>query len=71
MNKLAAGKELIGISGQNLCFHCGDNCNNAVVAFDEKIFCCNGCKMVYSILHEQKLTQFYDLEEKPGGSQRF
>jgi len=51
------------------CFHCG----NDVTAFnridyDEKLFCCNGCKTVYEIFSENDLTCYYDLENTPGAT---
>ncbi len=48
------------------CYHCGDLCDNESVVFDEKKFCCNGCKMVYSIFSENGLDYFYELEKNPG-----
>jgi len=51
---------------QNTCFHCGDNCNDNIITFDEKSFCCNGCKTVYEIFSENDLTCYYDLQASPG-----
>jgi Cu+-exporting ATPase len=48
------------------CFHCGDACNNGVVIHNEKAFCCNGCKTVYDILHDNNLDYYYELEQSPG-----
>lgn len=48
------------------CYHCGDSCGIETVVFDEKKFCCNGCKMVYSIFSDNGLTYFYELEKTPG-----
>ena len=48
------------------CFHCGDNCNSSIIKFDEKSFCCNGCKTVYEIFSENDLTCYYDLQASPG-----
>ncbi len=48
------------------CFHCGDNCNSSVIKFDDKSFCCNGCKTVYEIFSENNLTCYYDLQASPG-----
>ena len=48
------------------CYHCGDLCDDESVVFDEKIFCCNGCKMVYSIFSDNGLDYFYELEKNPG-----
>ena len=49
-----------------LCFHCGDSCNNQAIIFQEKSFCCNGCKTVYEIFSENDLTCYYDLQASPG-----
>ncbi|WP_283635691.1 heavy metal translocating P-type ATPase [Aquaticitalea lipolytica] len=48
------------------CFHCGDNCDKNVINFQEKTFCCNGCKTVYEIFSENDLTCYYDLQSSPG-----
>ena len=48
------------------CFHCGDICNKIVINFDDKSFCCNGCKTVYEIFSENDLTCYYDLQAAPG-----
>ncbi len=52
--------------GHSLCFHCGDNCNKDTITFQEKSFCCNGCKTVYEIFSENDLTCYYDLQSSPG-----
>lgn len=51
---------------QTTCFHCGDDCIAAIIAFDEKNFCCNGCKTVYEIFSENDLTSYYNLQASPG-----
>lgn len=48
------------------CFHCGLDCNADSIEFDQKLFCCNGCKTVYEILNQHELTSYYDLESAPG-----
>ena len=48
------------------CFHCGTECNIHEIKFDNKPFCCNGCKTVYEILNQNELTCYYDLENSPG-----
>ncbi|WP_298758607.1 heavy metal translocating P-type ATPase metal-binding domain-containing protein [uncultured Psychroserpens sp.] len=48
------------------CFHCGDDCDNTNITFNEKNFCCNGCKTVYEIFSENDLTCYYDLQASPG-----
>lgn len=51
---------------QTNCFHCGDNCNTTIISFNDKNFCCNGCKTVYEIFSENDLTCYYDLQSAPG-----
>ena len=49
------------------CFHCGlDIVKEDEIVFDEKIFCCNGCKTVYEIFSVNDLTCYYDFEKSPG-----
>lgn len=51
---------------QTNCFHCGDDCNTTIITFNDKNFCCNGCKTVYEIFSENDLTCYYDLQSSPG-----
>ncbi len=49
------------------CFHCGlDIIKEEQIIFDEKQFCCNGCKTVYEIFSLNDLTCYYDFEKSPG-----
>ena len=48
------------------CFHCGNDCTKDIVLFNDKDFCCNGCKTVYEILNENDLACYYDFETSPG-----
>lgn len=50
----------------NICYHCGDECIEAVQVIDNKEFCCLGCKTVYEILETNGLCDYYDLENTPG-----
>ncbi len=49
------------------CYHCGSPSRNPLV-FEDKNFCCQGCKSVYQIIEQNNLCQFYDLGEKPGNT---
>lgn len=51
---------------KNECYHCGLECNTDKIDFDNKLFCCNGCRTVYEILHVNELTCYYDLDKAPG-----
>jgi len=48
------------------CFHCGADCQNTNIVIGNKNFCCNGCKTVYEILHQNELQCYYDLTATPG-----
>ena len=51
------------------CFHCGNEIvDNEAIHFDEKEFCCNGCKTVYEIFSQNDLTCYYDFENAPGAT---
>ncbi|WP_339917744.1 heavy metal translocating P-type ATPase [Yeosuana marina] len=51
------------------CFHCGlDTKDTEVIIFDNKPFCCNGCKTVYEIFSANDLTCYYDLQQAPGAT---
>jgi len=56
------------MNAQN-CFHCGNDIVKAdEVFFDEKSFCCVGCKTVYEIFSQNDLTCYYDFETSPGAT---
>jgi len=48
------------------CMHCGEDCGKAPVMWDEKPFCCFGCKTVYQILNEKKLDKYYEIQPMSG-----
>lgn len=50
----------------NNCYHCGAPCGKSPKIFNEKQFCCNGCKTVYEILSSNELGCYYDLQATPG-----
>ncbi len=53
----------------NFCFHCGNEVlKRDEIFFDEKYFCCNGCKSVYEIFSQNELTCYYDFEKTPGAT---
>lgn len=50
-----------------ICFHCGDVCKeNELVSFDDKSFCCSGCKSVFQILNKNNLCDYYSFNEIAG-----
>lgn len=50
------------------CYHCGEDCKDEIIHFEEKAFCCSGCKTVFEILNTNDLAYYYDLEKSPGNS---
>ncbi|WP_260321563.1 heavy metal translocating P-type ATPase metal-binding domain-containing protein [Helicobacter gastrofelis] len=53
------------------CTHCKLPCQNEVLTLEQEntpplVFCCAGCKQVYTLLHDLQLESFYDkLGAKP------
>lgn len=52
--------------GDIKCVHCGLSCENAPVLWNEKPFCCHGCKTVYQILGEKKMDHYYEIQPMAG-----
>ncbi|MCC7318867.1 MAG: heavy metal translocating P-type ATPase metal-binding domain-containing protein [Bacteroidales bacterium] len=48
------------------CIHCGTDCGSSPVIWDDKPFCCHGCKTVYQILNENKLGGYYAIQPMSG-----
>lgn len=48
------------------CFHCGQKIESEKIAFDDKDFCCLGCKTVYEILNVKGLDNFYAMNPDAG-----
>ena len=47
------------------CYHCGTSCDQTI-AIEEKFFCCDGCKLVFQLLDQNGMCQYYDLTQMPG-----
>lgn len=52
------------------CLHCGEDCLSDKIIFEDKNFCCTGCKTVFQILNEQGLENYYNIESTPGITKR-
>jgi Cu+-exporting ATPase len=48
------------------CYHCGERCSGRIYQQEEKVFCCQGCRMVYNLLQERGMCHYYDLNKHPG-----
>jgi len=49
-----------------LCVHCGEDCGKHPIVWNEKPFCCNGCKSVYEIIEQKNLYKYYEIANNPG-----
>ena len=48
------------------CYHCGEEISSIDLLYDQKHFCCAGCKSVYQILSENNLCAYYTYNDTPG-----
>lgn len=48
------------------CVHCGADCGSNPIVWEDKEFCCHGCKTVYQILNENKLGTYYEIQPMSG-----
>lgn len=48
------------------CYHCGESCVDTTLHYDNRNFCCEGCKLVYDLLKENNLCTYYNLNGTPG-----
>ncbi|MFT7606518.1 MAG: Cu+-exporting ATPase, partial [Saprospiraceae bacterium] len=69
MNQIAQ-KDQASEALDTSCYHCGEPCNRKPIMMVEKPFCCEGCKLVYTILQENDLCNYYELNEVAGISQK-
>jgi P-type Cu+ transporter len=55
--------------GATNCFHCGiEIIKKEEILFDQKSFCCNGCKTVYEIFSVNDMSCYYDFQAAPGAT---
>lgn len=52
------------------CSHCGEKCDQELIESNGQNFCCEGCRMVYEILLENDLDNFYCVADAPGVSSK-
>lgn len=57
--------ELCPLFMQQKCYHCGAECTTSI-QIEDKYFCCDGCKMVFQLLDDKGMCQYYDLTNMPG-----
>lgn len=52
------------------CYHCGEDCKDNSIHINDKSFCCDGCKMVYEIINQNGMCEYYDITSNPGITQK-
>ncbi len=45
------------------CYHCGDSCSGNLILFEDRPFCCGGCKAIYQLFQDSDLNDFYQNRE--------
>lgn len=58
------------VVAKTACFHCGDECRAGVIQQDEHDFCCEGCRTVYTLLHDNGLDAYYRINPGAGISRK-
>ena len=58
------------VAEQVVCYHCGQPCEEQPIVQHDKEFCCQGCLLVYEILDENNLCEYYSLDKHAGVSLR-
>ena len=48
------------------CVHCGADCGEAPIVWEENYFCCHGCKLVYQILDKNQMGEYYEIRPMAG-----
>ncbi len=50
------------------CQHCNDEIKGNSIMHDDLVFCCQGCQMVYQLLIDNNLSDYYTIDANPGYS---
>lgn len=58
------------LTAEKHCYHCGDDLPVNLYRYDDKAFCCLGCKGVYEILSNHNLGDYYAYNDVPGQTQK-
>lgn len=70
---LAADRPLCRVATKTLitvtCYHCGDPCAEEHRVHLGHDFCCQGCEVVYDLLNESGLCDYYTMGDRPGVKQ--
>lgn len=51
---------------ESICYHCGEELAGAKYHYEDKHFCCLGCRNVYRLLAANQLCGYYQYHQTPG-----
>ncbi|KQS27942.1 heavy metal translocating P-type ATPase metal-binding domain-containing protein [Dyadobacter sp. Leaf189] len=54
------------VAEKHTCYHCGEDLKSEVIFLDEHEFCCEGCSVVYDLLKENDLCDYYAIDGSQG-----
>jgi Cu+-exporting ATPase len=54
------------VAEKHSCYHCGEDLKDEVIYLDEHEFCCEGCSVVYDLLKENDLCDYYAIDGSQG-----
>ncbi|WP_031530350.1 heavy metal translocating P-type ATPase [Dyadobacter crusticola] len=54
------------VAEKHTCYHCGEDFKDEVIYLDEHQFCCEGCSVVYDLLKENDLCDYYSIDGSQG-----
>jgi Cu+-exporting ATPase len=66
MSRVDIQDQMIKTTEKILCYHCGQPCDNEIFKNEEKNFCCYGCKVVFELIDQNDLCEYYNIESHPG-----
>jgi Cu+-exporting ATPase len=66
MNSNPFPSDTIAEQTTELCYHCGEVCEENPIRDSGKSFCCQGCHQVFQILSENQLCEYYELNSNAG-----
>ncbi len=52
------------------CAHCGEYCSDNLIRLEDHVFCCEGCRMVYQLINQSGLCEYYQFNQHPGINRR-
>jgi Cu+-exporting ATPase len=64
-------QEQIATTPAVACFHCGELIRDGAILHEDKTFCCAGCKIVFELLQQSNLQEYYTFYDAPGRAATF